>query len=55
MIRPRGLELKNNIGAWVTLWSIVLWRVLLRWTKIAPMKKAVSPEEMIESRESAVN
>ena len=30
-------------------------RVLLRWTKIEPMKKAVSPEEEIENKERAVN
>ena len=43
IIRPRGLEWKNRIGALTTLLSIELWSELLRCMKTTPMRKAVTP------------
>ena len=55
IILPRGLELKKRIGARVTRWSIELWRELLRWTKTAPIRKAVNPAIPIEESETTIN
>ena len=55
IILPRGLELKKRIGARATLLSIELWRVLLKWIKTAPIRKAVNPAIPIEESETTVN
>ena len=53
-ILPRGFELKKSIGARATLWSMELWRVLLRCTKIPPMKKLVNPDITIATKDRTV-
>ena len=53
-ILPNGFELKKSMGARAILRSIELWSVLLRWTKMPPIRKLVKADIKIAARESRV-
>ena len=47
IILPRGLELKKSRGARDILLSMELWRELLRWMNIPPIKILANPDNTI--------
>ena len=47
IILPKGLELKKSIGERATFLSMELWRELLRWTNIPPIKILANPDNTI--------
>ena len=51
IVLPKGLELKKSIGERATFLSMELWRELLRWTNIPPIKILAHPDKTIIVRD----